>query len=404
MKTTVIALALGTMLTVEQRDVHRSTFDHASAAISADGRFVAFITYSRLVPADMDDEGDVYVLDRNRQDVTLESANTGAASGDASHPAISGDGRFVVFEHAAAVVLRDRHETLTMVIGEGHHPSITQDGERVLYSAATVDSVVDADTNGAHSDVYAFHVRGGHTDRVSVGLTGLDEAKAASIHPSPSSDGRFVAFASRLPMDAGRRSVSQVFVRDTQRSTTRHLGSGWEPSMSGDGRFVAFVKVAGTLPQIVLADLQTGQMRTITTSTRRGLGNGASVNPKISSNGRFIAFQSEATDLVDHEDFNLLWDVFLFDRMTGVMRRVSGDPDEVWMEPSGGPSIDAHGTVVAFSSRHPTDAADKRNDFDLYVAEISGLTNVVNHHKRPEDQKTLSRSSLALFTNPPRRF
>ena len=41
------------------------------------------------------------------------------------------------------------------------------------------------------------------------------------------------------------------------------------------------------------------------------------------------------------------------------------------MEPSGGPSIDAHGSVVAFSSRHPTDASDKRNDFDLYVATVA---------------------------------
>ena len=43
------------------------------------------------------------------------------------------------------------------------------------------------------------------------------------------------------------------------------------------------------------------------------------------------------------------------------------------MEPSGGPSIDGRGTVVAFSSRHPTDASDKKNDFDLYVATVSNL-------------------------------
>jgi hypothetical protein len=52
------------------------------------------------------------------------------------------------------------------------------------------------------------------------------------------------------------------------------------------------------------------------------------------------------------------------------MTRLSGDREEAWMEPSSGPSIDATGSVVAFSSRHPTDASDKRNDFDLYVATI----------------------------------
>ena len=94
----------------------------------------------------------------------------------------------------------------------------------------------------------------------------------------------------------------------------------------------------------------------------------------MSSNGRFVAFQSEASDLVAVEDFNLLWDVFVLDRTTNAMTRLSGDRDEAWMEPSSGPSIDATGSVVAFSSRHPTDASDKRNDFDLYVATIHATT------------------------------
>jgi hypothetical protein len=94
----------------------------------------------------------------------------------------------------------------------------------------------------------------------------------------------------------------------------------------------------------------------------------------MSSNGRFVAFQSEASDLVAVEDFNLLWDVFVLDRTTNAITRLSGDRDEAWMEPSSGPSIDATGSVVAFSSRHPTDASDKRNDFDLYVATIDGTS------------------------------
>jgi hypothetical protein len=55
---------------------------------------------------------------------------------------------------------------------------------------------------------------------------------------------------------------------------------------------------------------------------------------------------------------------------------VSGDAEGGWMEPSVGPSIDAHGSVVAFSSRHPTDVLDKRNDFDLYVATAGDLNTV----------------------------
>jgi hypothetical protein len=62
--------------------------------------------------------------------------------------------------------------------------------------------------------------------------------------------------------------------------------------------------------------------------------------------------------------------VFVFDRDRGVTTRVSGDPEAGWMEPSGGPALDASGAIVAFSSRHPTDVSDKKNDFDLFVASV----------------------------------
>ena len=101
----------------------------------------------------------------------------------------------------------------------------------------------------------------------------------------------------------------------------------------------------------------------------------------MSSNGRFVVFQSEASDLVAEEDFNLLWDVFVYDRQNGTMVRVSGDPEGAWIEPSIGPSIDATGSMIAFSSRHPTGPTDTRNDFDLYVATIA---------IRTEDQKIRS--------------
>ena len=89
--------------------IGRSTI-RPSSAVSADGRFVAFTTYSQLVPADADNSSDVYVLDRARQQVTLESPDTGEYTGDSSHPGISGDGRLVIFERANVVVLHDRRD------------------------------------------------------------------------------------------------------------------------------------------------------------------------------------------------------------------------------------------------------------------------------------------------------
>ena len=153
--------------------------------------------------------------------------------------------------------------------------------------------------------------------RVSVGLKGLDASLTASDHPAASSDGRYVAFVTRRQGPGRRAPDPQVFVRDTELHTTRHVGAGWDASISGDGRFVSFVGIEKGLPHILLADLHTGATSAITKSVRRGLANGASGKPKMSSDGRFVVFQSEASDLVAAEDFNLLWDVFVFDRTDG---------------------------------------------------------------------------------------
>jgi Tol biopolymer transport system component len=374
MKSAAIALAVGTMLTIEQRDANHSMSQHATVAVSADGRFAAFSTYSQLVPADTDNSSDIYVLDRERQHVTLESADTPGFMGDAGHPGITADGRHVVFDRADGVVLRDRRDGVTRVIAEGRQPVIADAGHLVAFTASSHDGVA-GDLNGDRSDIYVADINGAQVRRISVGMSGLDPSLAASVQPSASRDGRFIAFTSRVQVQGTHRDP-RVFVRDAERNLTTLVGAGWDPSISGDGHFVAFVGIQNRLSHIFLADLQTGTSRIITNSVRRGFANGASGKPKMSPDGRFVVFQSEASDLVAAEDFNLLWDVFVFDRITGTTVRVSGDAEGGWMAPSGGPSIDARGSVVAFSSRHPTDVSDKRNDFDLYVATISTLNTV----------------------------
>lgn len=89
---------------------------------------------------------------------------------------------------------------------------------------------------------------------------------------------------------------------------------------------------------------------------------------------RFVAFQSQASDLICArrcpaavEDINLLSDVFLFDRVTSLMIRISAGPSGGWAEESAAPQFDAGGDIIAFTSRHPIDSHDDRNDFDLFV-------------------------------------
>ena len=342
MRSTIIALALSGMLTVEQGDPHRKHFDPPSAAFSEDGRFIAFTSFARLAPADLDDRRDVYVLDRVDQRVTLESAALeGLGASHSSHPAVSGDGRFLLYETGAHIVLRDRQGGSSRVVAVGRQPVISADGKVAAFTSDPLNDICVADLEKGDVNCIGGRAIGG-------------------VSPSLSGNGRHLAFS----------ALGSVFVHDRETGTINRVAAGWDPAISADGEWIAFVYMVRRVPVVMLADLRTGTSQTVSRS-RSGRGaNGRSANPAISRDGRVVAFQSEASNMVDDEDYNLLWDVFLFDRTTGMMSRVSGDSHEGWMEPSGGPALSAAGDAVAFCSRHPTDAADNDNDFDLFVAAI----------------------------------
>lgn len=352
MKTLALTLVLSAMLTVDQQDRNSSALDRPTVAVSADGRYVAFVTYAPLAAADTDQSADIYVLDRRTSQVTFESADT--AGTYCLDPDISADGRHVVYESGGAIVWRDRHDDITRIVTMGRQPSISADGGTVVFTSDL--------------DVHSVGVSSGTLGRVSVHATRPDGARMANASPSASADGRYVSFSGRPRLAGNRRPLSEIFVRDTHMRVTRRIGTGWTPSISGDGRYVAFVDGRNGVNHVLLSDLHTQTSRIITRSPNGRPGNGASANPSVSSDGRFVVFQSQAGNLVEDEDINLLWDVFLYDVETGTIVRISGDADGVWMEPSVGPSINAGGSVVAFSSRHPTGAADRKNDFDLFVA------------------------------------
>ena len=153
----------------------------AGGSISADGRFVAFASdSSNLVSGDTNGSTDVFVRDRQAgttERVSVNSAGNQASGGDSLRPAISADGRFVVF-----------HSDATNLIG--------------------------SDTNGA-TDVFIHNLQTGTTQRVSVDSAG-DEANAGSDRPSIDADGGFVAFASTasnlVPGDTN--DVGDAFVHE----------------------------------------------------------------------------------------------------------------------------------------------------------------------------------------------
>jgi Tol biopolymer transport system component len=411
------------LLTVQQADQWRSA-TNTPASVSADGRYIAVMSYARLVPADTDDRADVYVLDRLSGRITLESliADGLPLIGDSGHPRLSADGRNLVFHtvfvtDASApavtdVVFRDRQKdtstricrgTEACAVGWSGDPVITDNGQLVVFRSTSTILVSGSDANRSGDDIYEFEPTTRTVRRVSVDSRGMQSAAGASFAPSVSGDGRFIVFTSTADLDealpgedAGpRRSRAapkpQVYVRDRQLGTTKQVsvgapgppdGASFDPAISRDGRFVAFVSDATNLSRgdrnraadIFVRDMVGGSIALVSRAAKGGTANGTSGSPAISADGRFVAFRSDASDLVCVRrceppllDSNLLADIFRFDRITEQMEWISALPSGGWAEESQAPQLDASGDVVVFTSRHPIDEKDVRNDFDLFV-------------------------------------
>src|SRR4051812_9983776 len=182
---------------------------------------------------------------------------------------------------------------------------------------------------------------GGSTERGG-GSLGGKEGKNASFSPAISADGRFVAFVSYatnlVPGDTN--DVLDVFVHDRRTGRTERVSvssrgeqgdsDSFRSEISGDGRFVAFASDATNLVasdtsgvrDIFVHDRRTGRTERVSVSSRGEQANGDSDDPTISVDGRFVAFFSSATNLVpgDTNGFN---DVFLRDRVKRTTTRVS---------------------------------------------------------------------------------
>ena len=247
--------------------------------ISGDGRHVAFASAAtNLVAGDTNERTDVFVFDRATGTTTRESLSSSGtqANGNSETPAISADGRYVAFasrssnlaatstNYSSQIYLRDRQAGTTVLVsalpsgvacsGYAYSPAISADGSTVAFASAAVD-LVPGDTNGA-TDVFVRRIATSTTSRVSVGTGGLQGEMPASCydstHASLSADGRYVAYSTCLSgLVAGdSNGIGDVFLHDAQTGATTRVSespvgvsgdasSEW-PVISGDGRFVAY--------------------------------------------------------------------------------------------------------------------------------------------------------------------
>jgi Tol biopolymer transport system component len=356
-------------------------------------------------------------------DTTRISLDSSSAQGNAtsSYPSISTDGRYVAFYSDASnlvsgdtngvadVFVRDTQTNTTSRVSlafngeQGNNlswiPSISADGRYVaFYSAAS--NLVSGDTNGV-ADVFVRDTQTNTTTRVSINSSGGEGNNASgnpSIYagnPSISADGRYVAFysdASNL-VSGDTNNTEDIFMRDTQTNTTTRISiasNGAQannlsrnPSISADGRYVAFLSFASNLAGTTsggtfVRDTQTNTTSRISLNSSGEEGNYASLgNPSISADGRYVAFASQASNLVNGDTNDDDWpatpgsDVFVRDTQMNITTRVSLNSSGVEGEEnsiSGNPSISADGRYVAFASGASNLVnGDTNGRFDVFV-------------------------------------
>ncbi len=205
-----------------------------------------------------------------------------------------------------------------------------------------------------------------------------------SANASTSANGRFIAFHSAasnlVPEDTNNKQDIFVFDRETKTMQRISVSSSGEqaddyslrPSISGDGRFVAFMSYAKNLVDhdnnhqldIYVHDREEKKTQLVSTSIDGKAGNTKSMNPVISSNGRYVAFESFSNNLID-EDINENPDIFVRNIEDGITEVISlSSRGQQANHGSSNPSISADGRYVLFqsSARNLVPEDNKRSD------------------------------------------
>lgn len=368
----------------------------AGASISGNGRFIVFLSPDpRSGPGDTTYLPRVFVHDRETGTSERVSVSTGGAwSNDQSlNTAISGDGRFVAFSSLASnlvpgdtngdedVFVRDRLNGTTQrvsvtstgaqVNGFSWAPSISGDGR---YLAFVTERRLVPNAPDWSFEVYVRDLMTGSIEWVSRTASG-GPGNYSSERPSISDDGNLVVFESGASnMVAGDMNGGpDIFLRNRSAGTTTLISANssgfpgdqgsYLPSISGDGSTVSFETFATDLiagdtngvVDVVIGHLGAGQLNFLSVGTDAQPGDEGfdALGPSMSKNGRFVAFESDAPDLVDvvvgPGTHTYVHDLFL-----GVTRLLTSDGEpQPWWWQSNSPSLDDSGRYVSFSTNAP---------------------------------------------------
>lgn len=393
------------------------------AALSGDGRFVAFASNARnLVPAtNWGDTGThVFLKDRatgiNRLvTVKRRGENDTAAEPGSGAPSISADGRFIAYSSIATdlvsgdtnrrrdIFIYDVEADSTVRIparfgaepnGNSTAPAISGNGTYVTFQS-TASNISTGDTNGL-ADIFRYNRLTGVTELVSRSSTGAS-ANGGSEAPSISHDGNKIAYQSSANnlVSSDTNASRDVFVRvmDGSSSSFRASvtasngqanGESRDPAISGDGTHVAFASMATNLTAVgdingvsdIFSRTLTGSTTTrqLSRSAAQGQANGASTAPSVNVDGTVVAFSSTATNLVSG-DVNGKRDVFVIGVACSSCTSVASVASDggTSAADSNALSVSADGRLVLFRSEDRlTPEPDGNNgEFDIYLRTAS---------------------------------
>ena len=397
-----------------------SAFGGTWAALSSDARFVVFLSHGDdLVPQDTNLERDFFVHDRllrRTERVSVDDAGVEQDLGgfQFGRPEISGDGRCVAFDSPATnltaldthgvfqIYLRDRLAGTTRCVSlsstgecadaDAGDPRMSRDGRIVAFSSAALN-LEPGDPDGVFAlDVFVHDRRTGLTEEVSWGA-GRTPVLVSAVLDGLSDDGRFVTFHSvgSTFVAGDDNGVTDVFLHDRLAGTTELVSRGaWGrpgnatsagSAVSADGRFVAFTSEADDLvpgdgngvSDVFLRDRVARTTVRVSVTAGGAEADGASSVFALSGDGRYVMLQSAAANLVAG-DGNGERDLFRKDVLTGAVERLNVASDGTESTPGAlttGSHCTPDGRFASFLSLDPgLVPGDGNDDFDGFVREL----------------------------------
>jgi Tol biopolymer transport system component len=378
------------------------------AAISADGRYVAFASHAtNLVPGGSTEFQGIYLRDRDAGTTVRVSVDPAGNPFDlASWPTVSDNGRWVAFSsnQGRDIYLRDVVAATTVRVTRppdggpnddySWEPSISGDGKWVAFHSKS-SRLVPGDTNGLR-DVYLWNRLSHAFTRVTMGWDG-SQPDGESYGYSISRDGAFVGFTSEATnlVEGDTNAARDAFVWEratgiilrvsTDSGDNQVAGGGSDPWISTNGRYVAFDSYDGSLvpddtnqgSDVFVKDLATGEVTRVSVSSTGGqsehLHNNSS--PSMSYDGRYVAFNSDAWNLVPGPDTTSNF-IYVRDRLRHQTIRVSDASGGVANpRPSYDGEIAGGGGHVVFATTGTLVPEDTNTDFtdgmDVYVHQFA---------------------------------